>query len=698
MRVAFALLLVACGGESGGRRTAVTEASAPDDPPPQGGGGEVVSEPAAEGEGEGSPPGGSPEQGEGEGEGAETPDDPADPGLPDRCKAEVNWAPGVAAFREATTDWGFDDLGEAGVQGVQLSVVHLDDDGRPDLFVRAGDRPYILRNTPDGFVDVTDDSGIIKEGGGPIASGDVDGDGDVDIYVPATVHDLAEHGAWSEVWLNNGDGTFVPGPQESDARYVERRTVPAGATFTDVDRDGRLDLWVTHNMISGANQARQDDLFVGAGGGAFDDVTFRMGLATQDWGIAALNRGRAHSWAWSSAACDLNGDGWPELLASSYGRMPNHLWQGGAEPGAEPGTARVSFDNRSVASGYAFDHRQDWWDDLSAQCFCQDNPGARDCDQAPDPDRQLCASLRNAFGDNYRWDDANGREPFRKGGNSGATVCADMDNDGHIDLMTGEIRHSDVGAVSDPAELLVNTGEADVRFERPGLEATGLARPWPAGIGWDEGAMTLAVLDFDNDGWQDVYYGLSDYPTNRGRMYHQVAPREFEEVPTEDLFDHLRSHGVVAADFDLDGDLDVVVGHSRMRCGGECYELSRVRAFENIVGQDGNWVRLRLTGDPDHPDEPANSSAIGARVTLTTPDGVTQTQEVDGGHGHFNTQKDLGLHFGLGQHCAAEVQIRWPNRSLTTQTLTVQSGYAYAVPQGADPLVADPTVSPDPVP
>ena len=249
--------------------------------------------------------------------------------------------------------------------------------------------------------------------------------------------------------------------------------------------------------------------------------------------------------------------------------------------------------------------------------------------------------------------------------------------------------------MSDPAELLLNDGEADVHFTRPGNDATGLERPWPDGLGWDEGAMTLAVLDFDNDGWQDVYYGLSDYPENRGRMYHQLTDTPgdvptFEEVPTEDLFDHLRSHGVVTADFDLDGDMDIIVGHSRMRCGGQCYETSQLRAFENVVGQDGNWLRIRLQGDPSHPEQPANSSAIGARVMVTTPDGVEQTQEVDGGHGHFNTQKDLALHFGLGAHCTAEVTVRWPSSGLPTQEFEAQTGYSYALTQFGDPEVLNP--------
>ena len=55
-------------------------------------------------------------------------------------------------------------------------------------------------------------------------------------------------------------------------------------------------------------------------------------------------------------------------------------------------------------------------------------------------------------------------------------MCRDVDNDGWVDLLTTEIVHWDVGANSDPSELLFNLGDPAIRFERPGNEATGLTR------------------------------------------------------------------------------------------------------------------------------------------------------------------------------------------------------------------------------
>src|SRR5262245_45051103 len=154
--------------------------------------------------------------------------------------------------------------------------------------------------------------------------------------------------------------------------------------------------------------------------------------------------------------------------------------------------------------------------------------------------------------------------------------------------------------------------------------------------------MSAAVFDFDADGWPDVYLGASDYPGNHGLLSHQDAPGHFVPVPIEQGIDHHRSHGSAVADFDRDGDLDIVVGHSFARCDAECYPTQQIRFFENVMGQDGNYVQLTLTGG-----EGTNRLAIGARVVVKAGE-VTQTKDVGGGHGHYGAQDDLTLHFGLG--------------------------------------------------
>lgn len=611
------------------------------------------------------------------------------PALPDPvCNGGTRWTEGTRAFREATEDWGLE-----GVEGTRLNLVDFNGDGWVDVLVRRGATraddfasggtrsTWLLRNDEGaGFTDVTEDSGLLAlrenddaDLGRPntiAAFADVDNDGDMDAFTGTETTDTdVSMGERSELLFNDGDGVFTLRESEPPDGFAWLGA-PSGASFIDANLDGFIDLWVTQS--SGRTGPLQDRLMLGDGTGEFVDTTPDALLFTQGWeSIDALNAGEAHTHGWGAAACDLNGDGVAELLSPSYGRSPNHLWQGSLS-----GSDDVVYENRSVASGYAFDDDQTWQDNQFAACYCRDNPTAEGCDEVDDP-VVVCAD---------NWNHATDREPFRLGGNSASTFCADIDNDGDIDLLTGEIRHWWAGAGSDGSEILVNTGESDVRFERPGDAATGLEADHLGRSSWDEGHMTNAVFDFDNDGWLDVYIGASDYPGNRGMLYHQESPLSFVELSVDDFFEHNRSHGVVTADVDRDGDLDVIVGHSRARCSAtepnNCYETMQVRLFENVM-DEGNWLQIHLVGG-----EGSNRAAIGARVTVTAGD-VTQTQEVDGGMGHYGSQRDAVLHFGLGEACEATVTVRWPNAELSEEEHTLPAGYRFTLIQGEAPRVAE---------
>jgi hypothetical protein len=283
----------------------------------------------------------------------------------------------------------------------------------------------------------------------------------------------------------------------------------------------------------------------------------------------------------------------------------------------------------------------------------------------------------NEDADAFRWDHDDDREPYRLGGNSGETVCADLDNDGAVDLLTTEIVHWDVGSSADPSEILHNTGRDEVTFERPGNDVTGLVREHVNPTFWDDGDITAEVLDLDNDGWLDVYVGSTDYPGTRGLLYRQDSPLHFVPVPERRGIDHLRSHGSVAADFDRDGDLDLVVGQSPARCDADCYDPQHPRLFEN-VSEAGNFVQLELVGG-----DGTNRSAVGARITITAG-GITPTREIDGGDGQWGDQTDFVQHVGLGEACEAEVVVRWPDAALTTETYTLGGGYRWRIEQGGE--------------
>jgi enediyne biosynthesis protein E4 len=193
-----------------------------------------------------------------------------------------------------------------------------------------GDRLYRndLVRRPDGtlaphFVDVTATSHLGAPGYGMgVATGDLDGDGFVDLYVTRYGSNLLLH--------NRGDGTFEDWTVRSGTDDPRWST---SASFFDADGDGRLDLFVVNYVDfdvvrnprcfaassrrdycgPAAFPPQEDRLFRNRGDGSFEDVTVKAGIA------AAKGAGLG------VVAADLDGDGWTDVYVANDG-MPNHLW------------------------------------------------------------------------------------------------------------------------------------------------------------------------------------------------------------------------------------------------------------------------------------------------------------------------------------------------------------------------------------
>ena len=203
---------------------------------------------------------------------------------------------GDGTFAEVTEAAGLS--GQLG--GLNVTQIDYDNDGRLDLFVMRGGwetaiRDSLLRNVPTAeggvrFEDVTTRAGL----GGPAhrthsaAWADYDGDGWLDVF-------LGHEMSWSQLFRNRGDGTFEDTTTKAGMRF---RSLTKGATWGDVDNDGRPDLYVS-------NFGERNLLFVNRGDGTFDEVAEERGVAGPTYSFP--------TWFW-----DYDNDGWQDLMAVTF--------------------------------------------------------------------------------------------------------------------------------------------------------------------------------------------------------------------------------------------------------------------------------------------------------------------------------------------------------------------------------------------
>ena len=208
----------------------------------------------------------------------------------------------------------------AGGYGMGVAVGDYDGDGFPDLYVTQVGRSVLYHNNGDGtFTDVTAKAGVAAPGWASSAVWfDYDNDGRLDLFVcqfaeldKATGcgvdNDGVRHYCIPRIfkprpsWLfhNNGDGTFTDVSKE--AGITEHLGKAWGVVATDINNDGRMDLFVANDTVA-------NFLFINRGG-RFEEI----GLVAD---VAYSADGRARSGMGVDSA-DFNQDGWMDLFVAN---------------------------------------------------------------------------------------------------------------------------------------------------------------------------------------------------------------------------------------------------------------------------------------------------------------------------------------------------------------------------------------------
>lgn len=367
------------------------------------------------------------------------------------------------------------------------AVADYDGDGDEDLFVaRVTGASSLYRNEGDGtFVDVALDAGLAGAfSASGAAWGDVDADGDLDLYVTAL--GLTHH--W--LFIQTAPGRFTDEGGARDASLSSAFPILGMTpTFGDYDLDGDLDLYVTEwrNQWPTHDGPRQSRLLRNRGParlGDFEDSTDAAGVSVDDaWAPAGTEEG---VYTFAPAFVDLDGDRWPELvLASDFGT--SRLFWNRRDGTFADGTIAAGVGTEDNAMGSSFgdldgDGDLDWIV-TSIESTSAWAPGTLD-----DGNRLYLNRGDRTF------EDATDRAGLRHSGWGWGVAMFDDDNDGDLDVVaTNGYPIGDY--FTDPLRLWQNDGF-------PAAPLTDRARD--AGIDAHGQGRGVVVWDYDDDGDLDL--------------------------------------------------------------------------------------------------------------------------------------------------------------------------------------------------
>jgi hypothetical protein len=506
-------------------------------------------------------------------------------------------------------------------------------------------------------------------------------------------------------------------------------TMVSGVALIDYDRDGWLDVYFVNGAaipsLKKETPRLWNRLFRNNRDGTFADVTEKAGVQGAGYGMGA-------------AAGDYDNDGWPDLFVANV--TDNQLYRNNrdgtfTDVTGKAGVAGAKLNGRKmwgVAAGW-FDMDNDGDLDLfvSNYCvwevnkdpFCGPNPQTRAYCH-PDSYEPLPNTLYRNNGDGTFTDVSRAMGVLPHLGKGMGVAFADFDHDGWMDVFVANdnapnfLFHNRKGRFFEEVAMkmgvafpesgafisgmgadfrdLDNDGWEDIWHTAIEGETFPLYRNLGEGRGFEElthraglghttrnmSAWSCGAFDLDNDGWRDLV-------TARGNVQHSLAmlsmrPSEeplaifrnlgnnrfadVTEAAGADAMKPLLRRGLAYGDLDNDGRIDFVTttlnGHSEH--------------FRNITGNGNHWILFALEGTR------SNRMAIGARIRITTPDGITQVNHATTSTG-YSASSDHRVHFGLGKsELIRTVDITWPSGA--RQTLeNVKADQILAVREPAPP-------------
>lgn len=527
--------------------------------------------------------------------------------------------------------------------GAGVGVGDFNNDGLEDVFFAGNmvpDKLYINKGNL-SFIDKTEEAGIISFDGWStgVTVADINNDGHLDIYVSRELYD--ENPEWRRnlLYVNKGDGTFE---EKAEAYQIANTERTRHATFLDYDKDGLLDLFLLTQPPNPGSLSKYHDAnnllipeyslkLYKNNGDTFQDVSEESGINKTGFPNAV-------------SASDINNDGWTDLYVANDFYAPDFLFlnnQDGTFSSIEKSALKQT-SYYSMGVDVADINNDQNLDIFVLDMVSEDNFRLKS-NMSGMNINSFWKVVEDGGGYQYMYNTLqlnNGNETFSNIAQftgmaatdwSWSNLIADFDNDGLKDTyvtngLLRDIRNTD--ADKNVANY-INTTRANWLQKNP--RAQNIKSIWD-------------VVDLEKAVNMVPSQPLKNY------AYKNKGDLEFENSSKEwGLDDESFSNGSAYADFDNDGDLDLVTNN----INNEAFLYRN----NSETQSDKNFLRITLKDE-------ANKPTFGARVNIYTEQGV-QTLESTNVRGIYSTSEST-LHFGLNSLTMVDsLIITWPNGNTT---------------------------------
>jgi ASPIC and UnbV/FG-GAP-like repeat len=541
--------------------------------------------------------------------------------------------------------------------GGGVGIADFNNDGLQDIYFTGNTvaNKLYLNKEDLKFEDITDAAGVAGEGkwSRGVSVVDINNDGLQDIYVSATI--LSDSKKRENIlYVNEGvNKKGVPVFKNRAAEYgLNDSSYSTMAAFFDYDNDGDLDMYLVVNEISknefpnkfrpiliNREHPNTDKLFRNDGNDSlkhpvFSDVSIEAGVTIEGYGH-------------SINICDINNDGWKDIYITND-FIPNN-------------TLYINNKNGSFT-----DKAKEYFKHTAANAMGQDvidinNDGLADVielDMNPEDNYRKKMMLNPISYQNFKLSDIYGYQ---------------------YQYVRNTLQ------INQGPSLLQNDSIGHPVFSDAGFLS---------GIAETDWSWTPVVADFDNDGYRDVIITNGfpkdvtdhDFISFRMKAMNLSSKRDMlDEIPSVKIANYAYknngnltfsnvtqdwgfdtpsfSNGAAWADFDNDGDMDVVINN----INDEAFLYQN-----NSDKKDNNFININCKGDT------LNKNGLGAIVELHYDKGKVQVYENTPYRGYLSSVQNTA-HFGLGKlEQIDSVIIKWPNgkeqllRDIkTNQSLTV---------------------------